>query len=277
MEVEPPLRELAHLGKPARDRDARHRVAAEVFQRAADEVAHLDQRLVGQAVETCGGGLAGGAGAGGDVPEPRRARDVDAAMDGRDPGGTGIGDHHAGGAQDRQAAHDAEAAVQRAGRKRRAAGDRDRDLSVRQAGGEQGGRDHGARHRVDRGLSGRQRQARARDGADPLARPENDAAPCVEATDGGAHQGAVGDVGVVAGILHHARLRGVARMMLLGQREVGSATSWEGDRHGIGERAAAHDCGRGRRGRGCRARPRRPAAPQMPIAVHATEYSGRSP
>ena len=45
--------------------------------------------------------------------EPRRARDVDAAMDRVDPGRAGIGHDDAGGAEDRQAADDAEPAVER--------------------------------------------------------------------------------------------------------------------------------------------------------------------
>ena len=45
------LRQLGHLGDAAGDGDARHRMAAQIFQHAADEVAHVDQRDLRQIVE----------------------------------------------------------------------------------------------------------------------------------------------------------------------------------------------------------------------------------
>ena len=51
MQVEQALRELGHLGDAARDGDPRHRMGAHIFQHAADEVAHVDQRGLGQSVE----------------------------------------------------------------------------------------------------------------------------------------------------------------------------------------------------------------------------------
>ena len=44
MQVEQALRELGHLAEAAGDGDARHRVRAQIFQHAADEIAHVDQR-----------------------------------------------------------------------------------------------------------------------------------------------------------------------------------------------------------------------------------------
>ena len=51
MNVEHALRELGHLGDPAGDADAGHRMGADVFQHAANEIAHVDQRDLGQAVQ----------------------------------------------------------------------------------------------------------------------------------------------------------------------------------------------------------------------------------
>ena len=64
--------------------------------------------IFGQAVELLHGRLGGRAGRAGDVVEARGAGDVDAAMDRVDPGRAGIGHDDAGGAEDRQAADDAE-------------------------------------------------------------------------------------------------------------------------------------------------------------------------
>ena len=41
-------RELGELGEAAGQRDPRDRVAAQVLERAADEVAHVDQRDLGK-------------------------------------------------------------------------------------------------------------------------------------------------------------------------------------------------------------------------------------
>ena len=123
-------RELGELGEAAGQRDPRDRVAAEIFERAADEVAHVDQRELGQAVERLHRALRGRAGGRGDMGHAGGARDVDAAMDRVDPGRAGIGDHDAGGAEDREAADDAEPAVGGAPRQDLAAGDRDRDLEI---------------------------------------------------------------------------------------------------------------------------------------------------
>ena len=110
VKIEQALRELGHLGDAARDRDPRHRMGAEIFEHAADEIAHVDQRGLGQAVELAHRCLRGRAGRAGDVREAGRARHVDAAMDRVDPGRAGIRHDDAGGAEDRQAADDAEPA-----------------------------------------------------------------------------------------------------------------------------------------------------------------------
>ena len=130
MQVQMAGRELGELGEAAGERDPRDRVAAQIFEHAADEIAHVDQRELGQAVERLDRALRGRAGGGGDVAEAGGARDVDAAVDGMHPGRAGIGDHDPGRAEDREAADDAEPAVGGPPRQDLAARDRDRDLEV---------------------------------------------------------------------------------------------------------------------------------------------------
>ena len=101
--------------------------ARRYFSSAADEIAHVDQRMVGQAVAGADGGLGRVAGRRADMGAAARARDVDAAMDRMDPGRAGIGHDDAGRAEDRQAADDAEPAVGGALGDLLAAGDRDLD------------------------------------------------------------------------------------------------------------------------------------------------------
>ena len=125
MEIEMPRGELRQLGEAAGERQPRHRMAAQVFERAADEIAHVDERRLRQVVETLHRLFRGRAGGGGEMLEPRRARDIDAAVDRMDPGGAGIGHDDAGRAEDGEAADDPEPAVERLRRKRLAAGDRE--------------------------------------------------------------------------------------------------------------------------------------------------------
>ena len=118
----------------------------------------------------------------GDVVEAHGARHVDAAMDGVDPGRAGIGHDDAGRAEDRQPADDA-----RAGRsacccgERLAAGNR-RSRPRRRRRAPSGARTSAiaariicARHRVDRRLAGRDRQAGPGHGADAWTGAEGDA------------------------------------------------------------------------------------------------------
>jgi hypothetical protein len=48
MQIEAALRELRHLGYSARDGDERDRMLAQLFDHAADETAHVDQRLTSE-------------------------------------------------------------------------------------------------------------------------------------------------------------------------------------------------------------------------------------
>ena len=85
---------------------------------------------VGQPVHFLHGRFGGRAGRARHMGEAGGAGHVDAAMDGVDPGRAGIGHDDAGGAEDRQAADDAEARVEGLGGKRFAARDGDLDLDV---------------------------------------------------------------------------------------------------------------------------------------------------
>ena len=51
MQVELALGELGHLCWAAGDGEARDGMLAQIFQEAADKIAHLDQRVIGQAVQ----------------------------------------------------------------------------------------------------------------------------------------------------------------------------------------------------------------------------------
>ena len=138
MQIGQALRELGHLGDAAGDGDARHRMAAQIFEHAADEIAHVDQRDLRQAVKLLHAGFGTRAGRAGDMGEAGGARDIDAGMDRMNPGRARIGHDDAGGAEDRQAADDAEPAVERFRRQRFAAGNGNLDLDIGGAAGRGG-------------------------------------------------------------------------------------------------------------------------------------------
>ena len=272
MQVEPTLSQLGHLGDGTGHGDARHRMAAQVFQHAAHEVAHVDQRHFGQVVQLLHRDLRGIAGGAGDVIEAQGARHVDAFMDRGDPGRAGIGNDDSGGSQDRQAADDAEPRVHGAPSQCLAVLDRDLDDGIGRTG--MNGRhlgdrlaDHPARYRIDRRLAHRHRQAGQRHHADARAGTEDDAAAGGAETHGRAHQGAVGDVGIVAGILDHAGGGRVAVQPGFGQGEARPLAARQGDLDRIGEAAAEQGVER-RLGRRRRAASRGPAAAQRTCLFH---------
>lgn len=133
------------------------------------------------------------------------ASDIDALMDRGDIGRAGERPDDAAGAEDRQPAEDAQARVHGLQRQLGAALHADGDLEaagVAPFGGELGevAFDHLSRHRIDRRLADRQGQPRAGHRTDPGAGMEAHARLGAQAHPG-EHQGAVGDVGIVAGIL----------------------------------------------------------------------------
>ena len=91
MQIEMAGGELGELGEAAGDGQPRDRMTAQIFQCAADEIAHVDQGVLGQTVKALHGALRGRAGRRGDVVEAGGARDIDPAVDRVDPGGAGIG------------------------------------------------------------------------------------------------------------------------------------------------------------------------------------------
>ncbi len=167
-------------------------------------------------------------------------RHVDAAMDRVDPGGAAEGHHHAGRAQDGQPTDNAEAPVEGLLRQKLTAGDGDRDRDVRRGPGS--GCDlrhrfphHLPRHRIDGWLAWRDLQAGTGDGANSGPGVEGNAGTGRVGTDRGAHEAAMGDVGVVAGVLDDRGHGKVSGQLTLGQREGGAAAAGQADGDRIGE------------------------------------------
>ncbi len=117
----------------------------------------------------------------------------------------------------------------------------------------QGAADHASGRGVDRRFADRQGEAGERDRADSGARPEEDAGPLGSLLHGREHERAVGDVGVVARVLHDAGGRLLAVEALEGERELHAPPGRELDRNGIGKSAGEERLvGRGRRRGGAR-------------------------
>ena len=180
-----------------------------VAQQAADEIPHLDQRHLRQTMQRRHRRLAGAAGRSSDVADPGGAGHVDAAMDGVDPGGAGIRHDHAGGAQDGQAADDAQAcrsacALPASGAVR--GWTSSTTASAPGATSARAARIICARHRVDGRLARRQRQA-GRWLTVPMPSPARNTTPLPGAPrrTWARDQGAMRHIRVVAGVLHHAR------------------------------------------------------------------------
>ena len=224
MKIGETLRKLGDLGDAAGDGDARHRMHAQIFEHAADKVAHVDQRNLGQIVELLHRGFRTRAGGAGDVGETGGARDIDAAVNRVDPRRARIRHDDPGGAEDRQPADDAEPSVESFCRQRFAAGNGDLDLGVGGASGRGGDfgdgiTDHAPRYRIDGGLARRDRKAGPRHRADALARAKGHAV----ARRAGAHrredERAMRHVGIVAGVLDHAGGSGIFVLSRQGERE----------------------------------------------------------
>ena len=214
--------------------------------------------------------LGGRARRAGDMGQTGRAGDVDPAVDRVDPRGAGIGDDDPGRPEDGETAHDPETGVHRFPGQFLAARDGDLDLRVaRHAVGfgdlGDGGGDHPARHRVDRGLAGFDRQPGFGHRADAGPRSEVHAAPGFPDRD--LDQRAVGHVGIVACILDHRRRRRLRRQRVACEHELDPVAARQGNRHRILERAGqqgAEGRFRGRGGAGARG----PAAAQRSFAYH---------
>ncbi len=85
MQIKMPGGELGQLGETAGDRQPVDRMGAQIFERAADKIAHVDQPVVGEIIEALHGALRGGARRRGDVNKPGGAGDIDATLDRMNP------------------------------------------------------------------------------------------------------------------------------------------------------------------------------------------------
>ena len=160
VQIQPALGELGHLGDAAGHGDARDRMAAQVFQHAADEIAHVDQRDLGQPMQRLHRLFGGAAGGAGDMGKAGGARHIDAAMDAVDPGGAGIRARRCrwcrGWTGRRRCRGGRSACARRAPRRRGWRFPRShRPGAPLAAATSATPADHLARHRVDRGLAGR--------------------------------------------------------------------------------------------------------------------------
>ena len=266
MEVEVTVRELRDLREPAADREARHRVVANVLEEPAREVAHVEHRLDGKAVQAPHRLLGRAAGTAGDVGEAHRSRHVHPPVDGMDPRRARVRDDDPGGAEDREPSDNAEARVPRLLGEALAVPHPDLDDHV--PGRAVRGRHvrdrlahHPPRRRVDRGLADGHGEPGPGHRPDPRPRPELDAGTGGTLAHRGVDERKVGHVRVVARVLDDSGA-GVPRPKLLRRkRERGPAPprQLDGDRVRELSRHERRVC---RAGRGGGAGAGRPAAAQ---------------
>jgi len=275
MQIEKTLGELRHLRDATGDRESRQRMLAQIFERPADEIAHVDQRDFGQAVKLLHRGFGSRSGRGGHVGDSACACHVDPLVDGMNPGRAGIRDDDSGRAEDGKAADDAKTRAHRACGQRLAAGNRNLHLDVncvsRAGDFRDGVADHPARHGIDRRLPRRNRQAGTRHGADAFSCAKDNASTRRCSADRREHQRPMRHVGVVAGILDDAGGRGMFILSRDGEREGRPLAFGQCHFHGIGEFAREQRrIGGLRRRSGARARG--PASAQRGIA-HRLGYN----
>ncbi len=208
MQIKQALCELGHLREPARNRHLGHGMGAQIFEHPANEIAHIDECGLRQAIELLYRCFRTRAGRARDQGMAGGTRDIDAAANGIDPRRAGIGHDNAGGPEDREASDDAEPQVERLLRERFAARDCKLDLDIAAAARRRrdfcdGLAQHRPRHRVDRGLAWRNGKPCARDGAHALSGTKDDACSRAPGAHRRQHQRAMGDIGIIAGILDH--------------------------------------------------------------------------
>ncbi len=267
MEVEKALAELGHFGEAAGDRHFGDLVLAQIFQHAADKIAHLDQRDVRHSMQRLDRRFRGRAGRSGDMGEPGRAGDIDPAMNRIDPCGAGKRHDNPCRAQDREAANDAEPGIERSLGDFFAAWNRDFDgrisgktIDARHLADH--GFDHPAGRRIDRRFSRGQRQARAGNGAYSLSGAKHHARSGRAVRHARDHQRAMRHVGIVARVLDDSRACKPLAELFQGQRKRRPRAARQGDRDGTGKLAANERLiGRPRGGGGAGAG--RPALAQM--------------
>ncbi len=273
MEIEKALAELGHFGKASGDRHFGDLVRAQIFQHAAYKIAHLDQRDVRQSMQHLDRRFRSRAGRSGDMGKPGGAGDIDPAMNRVDPCGAGIGHDNPRGAQDREAADDAEPPVQRSLCDFFAAWNRDFDghvsgKTIKARHLADRGLDHSAGHRIDGGLSRRQGKSSAGNCANSLSGAKHHARSGRAVRHARDHQRAMGHVGIVARILNDSRTGKTLSKFLESQREGRPRATRQGDRDDGGKFTANERLiGRPRGGGGAGAG--RPALPQIRLAGRA--------
>lgn len=218
--------QFGQLGEPSADGQPLHRMPPHVLQHGAREVTHVQQGDLRQPVLGHHRLLRGRARAPRDMPVSGRERHVHPAADRVDPGRAGVGHHDARRAQDRDSAQDAQANVPRETCDLLTVVHRDRDLDV--AGAtvfRRHPRDviphHLAGNGVDRGLSDLEREPGECHRSHAGPRLEHHPGPRGQQPYGGPHQGAVGDVRIVARVLDHACRGPSVAELLHRQREGG--------------------------------------------------------
>ncbi len=170
-------RQLADLAKTTSKAQARYRRLAKMFQNGPHEVPHFDKCHVGKSVQPTHGGLAGGAGTGGDVLDAVGPRNVDPLVDGRDVGRAGIRPDDTRRPENGQATHDSKAWVHRFERQCGTVLDTDGDLEPTLIGHRackpaEMVLDHPTRNRVDRRFADGELEPFAGDGSNTLTRVE---------------------------------------------------------------------------------------------------------
>jgi len=223
--------------------------------RATDEIAHIQQRRIGQAVQGLHGLFGGSSRRRRDMGQAQGAGDIDAAMNAVDPGRAGKGNDNPGRAEDGQAALDAQARIEGLFRQRRAVIDTDLDNPIATGAGFGGDRlqhlcHHAARHRVDGGLAGRNGQAGQGDHADAQARLEDNAGTGRASGQRRPNQSAMCHIRVVASILDDSGHGGVWKQPGLGQGESDLLPARQANDRGVGEVTGQQRQGRRTRGGG---------------------------
>ena len=133
--------------------------------------------------------------------------------------------------------------------------------------------DHFSRHGVDRRFADGQRQTGPRHRADALAGGEADAGAGRAKFDASNNHGAMGDVGIVAGVLDDSGAAKVLASFLQGEGEGGRLAAGQTDRNRIGKGTARQGgkCGARRRRRAGAGRPSAPQLRFFPL-VHGPCY-----
>src|SRR6516225_4650506 len=207
MQVEMSGGELGEFGETTGEGQACDRMSAQIFQRRSDKIAHINQRMIGEAVKMLNRLLRGSTCRGSNVTEAGSTSDIDPAMDGMDPGSAGIGDNDARRAKDRQPSDDTQPRVHGFFGEPFTAGDRNRDGHIGRRGAVLARRltqevsDHRARRRIDRRLADRQLQPGTGYRADTFACDKADPRARLSPGDFGDDEGAMSDIGIVACIL----------------------------------------------------------------------------